>query len=572
MVDGGEVRAGTAQRRPEVGRHRLGQHALGQLAGVGRGQLHGAGHGRGRHRRRWRGRRWRGRRGRRGGRGAGLCRCDGRAARRSRCLVVWHAAARYAVARRAAPVGGEGHAGGVQDHRGCRRRATAHQRRRGGRRHQRGHRADADEAAAEHQPPPGLGRQPAGVPDGVLEEAVGHGRHADRGQHDGQALPRAQRAELGRDQHEGGPVPQVDAVGALADPLERSPAEQGRRTGAQGRTRGHDRGGGQHGQRGGDAGEGGGVAEGHRRDDHGDEARPTEQGPDRAGDPQELRGQEGQPGTGQQLPGAGGQAVERPRLVPRRQPHAGRQRDRPEHRDQPRHRRSVAAPVAGDEQQEDRPHQVELLLHRERPEVEQRRRCQVGGQVVALLVGEDDVHDEGGCREAVARQVELRQRCQHEGAGHEGGDDDEARGRQEPAGAPGPEAAEAETTGHTELADQQRGDEEAGEDEEHVDADVAATEGAEIGVVRQDEQDRERSQPLDVAAEAGRVATEVSGVGEHERGCWSCRPRDDHPPRIGRRQQGGRAQARRLSRSRQGRRQADAGSPSLFHATTVPTR
>ena len=46
------------------------------------------------------------------------------------------------------------------------------------------------------------------------------------------------------------------------------------------------------------------------------------------------------------------------------------------------------------------------------------------------------------------------------------------------------------------------GDEEAGDDEEDVDADVAAGEEREAGVAEQDGTDRDRAQPLYVAAES----------------------------------------------------------------------
>ena len=52
------------------------------------------------------------------------------------------------------------------------------------------------------------------------------------------------------------------------------------------------------------------------------------------------------------------------------------------------------------------------------------------------------------------------------------------------------------------LAEQQAGDQEAGDDEEDVDADVAAGEERDPGVAEQDGDDRDRPQPLDVGAEA----------------------------------------------------------------------
>ena len=48
-------------------------------------------------------------------------------------------------------------------------------------------------------------------------------------------------------------------------------------------------------------------------------------------------------------------------------------------------------------------------------------------------------------------------------------------------------------------------DQEAGDDEEHVDADEPAGEVRHIGVEREDREDGDRAQPLDVTAEAARA-------------------------------------------------------------------
>ena len=76
------------------------------------------------------------------------------------------------------------------------------------------------------------------------------------------------------------------------------------------------------------------------------------------------------------------------------------------------------------------------------------------------------------------------------------------RERQQAPGAAGVEAAQRDAAGAVDLAEQEPGDQEAGDDEEDVDADVAAGEEGDARVAEQDGDDRDGSQPLDVGAEA----------------------------------------------------------------------
>ena len=87
--------------------------------------------------------------------------------------------------------------------------------------------------------------------------------------------------------------------------------------------------------------------------------------------------------------------------------------------------------------------------------------------------------------------------------------------RQDPAGAAGVEARRSRPGPGRDLADQQRGDQEAGEDEEDVDADETAGNGLETGVVGDDEQDRQGAQALHVGAVPHRCG--VGSGGEHAR-------------------------------------------------------
>ena len=65
--------------------------------------------------------------------------------------------------------------------------------------------------------------------------------------------------------------------------------------------------------------------------------------------------------------------------------------------------------------------------------------------------------------------------------------------------------------GAGDLAEQQRGDQEAGDDEEHVDADEAAAERADVGVEQHHQRDGDGPQALDVGAEADRRERERFG-------------------------------------------------------------
>ena len=124
----------------------------------------------------------------------------------------------------------------------------------------------------------------------------------------------------------------------------------------------------------------------------------------------------------------------------------------------------------GDERQ--RPHEVELLLDRQAPQVPQQRR--VGGVVRDVA---DDL--------APVAEVGERPRQVAPHAGALGGRPDDERDdgdhgqhhaerRQQPAGPAQPELAEVDAPGRLALLDQQRRDQEAGHDEEHLDADPAA--------------------------------------------------------------------------------------------------
>src|SRR5699024_5547244 len=91
------------------------------------------------------------------------------------------------------------------------------------------------------------------------------------------------------------------------------------------------------------------------------------------------------------------------------------------------------------------------------------------------------------------------------GPGQHGGDyEDQAGGGQESCGAPGVEPGQGDPSVRAQLPDEQPGDQEPGDNQEDVHTDEPARgDGGHTTVVEQDEDDRDRPQPLDVGAEPG---------------------------------------------------------------------
>jgi hypothetical protein len=163
----------------------------------------------------------------------------------------------------------------------------------------------------------------------------------------------------------------------------------------------------------------------------------------------------------------------------------------------------------GDQRQ---PHQVELALDRQRPEVLERALRVVPGEVV------DGVDRERPVLEVQARGHGLRDDVVAAGLGQQQPAHEQDRqqhhggGGEEPAREPrqerhGPDAAVA-----FDGAEQGSGDEEAGQEQEDVDA---AGDPAEPDVVDGDEEDREGAQSLEFRAEPG--------TGRHVSRLWNRR-------------------------------------------------
>ncbi len=123
------------------------------------------------------------------------------------------------------------------------------------------------------------------------------------------------------------------------------------------------------------------------------------------------------------------------------------------------------------EHQAERPEQVELLLDGQRPEVdEQQRRGAV--EVARPRCHLDPVGGEGQRAESLPTDGD-EQVAPHQSGGADAHHDDGQQGGQQPAGATQPELRQVDPSTSADLAQQQSGDQEAGDDEEDVDAEEA---------------------------------------------------------------------------------------------------
>ncbi|MFT3852604.1 MAG: hypothetical protein QM733_07700 [Ilumatobacteraceae bacterium] len=142
-----------------------------------------------------------------------------------------------------------------------------------------------------------------------------------------------------------------------------------------------------------------------------------------------------------------------------------------------------------------RPQQVELLLHGQRPQVPQRgerRRRRVpladGDLVPVAAVG--DRPDE------VAASLTLRCRVEEREVDRRADEEDDER-RQQPTGSPQPEALETDGALALVLADQQQRDQVAADHEEHLDPEETTRQPRVIGVVDDHRQHGERADPVE---------------------------------------------------------------------------
>ncbi len=245
------------------------------------------------------------------------------------------------------------------------------------------------------------------------------------------------------------------------------------------------------------------LREGHRRYEQHRHGRPAEEPGARQGTPgagpagERDREERADP----ELPDAGGGGEERREGVGVRGPDRPRERggdENAEHRGHGPPARSVHDERQQDEEQ--RPDDVELLLDRQGPVVLHRRGAHVRGEVVHLAAREHPVDDVRRCGRDVDGDVPPSQ-AGDDDERHGGRDDEhEDRGGEEPADPAADEPQPGDGSGGLELDDEESGDEEARDDEEDVDTDEATAQ-REPGVVGEDGEDRDGAKPLDVRPE-----------------------------------------------------------------------
>ena len=282
--------------------------------------------------------------------------------------------------------------------------------------------------------------------------------------------------------------------------------EASRRRAAEDQRRGAARG-----QQGEVAGEGVGAAQHERRRDHQAEPGPAEQA--EPADPlAESRWQQRDQAAEAKLPdpGRGHEVGARRvgvRVVDRVPERAGDDRARQEQRHVVPAGTPAPCPPRGErrerrDEEQQRPAQVELLLHGERPEVLYRARRAVRLEVVDRVPRELPVLEVERARPDLGGGVRQPRRRQQQPRGHPGHGQHEGRRGHEPLGAPSPEVKQGDLAGLVILAQQVPGDQEPGDHEEDVHAGEAAGEQRRVQVVDHHHADGQRPQALDVRAEA----------------------------------------------------------------------
>ena len=158
--------------------------------------------------------------------------------------------------------------------------------------------------------------------------------------------------------------------------------------------------------------------------------------------------------------------------------------------------RAGASEHRGHTREQERPQQVELLLDRQRPRVLQWT-LEARVREVAAGVDEPPVRHIGDRRKEVTPE-----RCPFRERGdeprHERHDEQQqGERRQQASSTSGPECPERDAAGPLHLADQQRRDQEPGEHEEHVHAQVSGPEPRHSDVEQHDQDDRDGAHAIE---------------------------------------------------------------------------
>ena len=274
-------------------------------------------------------------------------------------------------------------------------------------------------------------------------------------------------------------MPEIEGIGQAADPDHRPDAEQTHRTeGACALATENDGRRTEHG----DQGRGarprrpGGLREQPDRDHS--EAAPRDGGCNRGAQARPYGRADGDERADAQLPQPGGGDEMRAGRVGRSEmdgPGEGGNHDCGEADGQGRaDRQPAGADEQSQQEQQDRPDDVELLLHRQAPEVLNRRGGGVLGEVVDGPGGQAPVDDIGRGRGDIPAEVAPTDLRQESPGQQGGGDQDRGRGREESFGAAGVEPDERDASGALDLTGDLPGDQEARDHEKDVDTGEAA--------------------------------------------------------------------------------------------------
>ncbi len=164
----------------------------------------------------------------------------------------------------------------------------------------------------------------------------------------------------------------------------------------------------------------------------------------------------------------------------------------------------MPGPQPGKQKQQRRPGEIELLLDRQRPEMDERVAGGIRREIVERPADQPDI-DHVGRRKQRAFGVEfLFGRRQDEVAGNQRHQDDEQRRRQQAPGAPGVEGPQVDGAACGDFLLQVPGDQISRDHEEDIDADEAARQPGRAEVEGNDAEHGERAQAFDIRAERSR--------------------------------------------------------------------
>ena len=181
-------------------------------------------------------------------------------------------------------------------------------------------------------------------------------------------------------------------------------------------------------------------------------------------------------------------------------PQAEAEGERPQGGESDRQRTAATPRQPAEHPEQRREYEIELLLHRQRPGMQQRRHPRADIEI-ARVAPEEDV-GERKCRRHHALGKELQVERQEEGRTERCTDHHDEQRRQDAPRPPRVEADDAETP-LQQVAVQGGGDQIARDDEEHVHADETARDARYARMERHHERDGERPQAVDVGAVAG---------------------------------------------------------------------